>query len=96
MLQAMKMPGLEQIIDEAIEEGRDVNEVALACCEALRFKNECDQRVAAFRRDAAELSTVPIGEAPFEYGRSAKGEPNRNIVAGFKRKKYDEQGRLKG
>jgi hypothetical protein len=95
MLQAMRLPGLEQIIDQAIEEGHEVNEVALECCKALKWKNECDQRVAAFRRDAAELSTVPIGDAPFEYGRGAKGEPNKNIVAGFKRKKYDDMGRLR-
>ena len=90
MLRAMRIPGVEHIIDEAIERGYDPNEVALECCRAIKEKAECDANIARLKGDCIAASQVPAGDAPFRFkasGEEVETEANKAIVAGFRRKK---------
>jgi hypothetical protein len=88
MLSAMRVRGVESIIDRAIQEGEDPDEVALECCRALKLRNECDARIAALKRDASIASRVPAGEAPLVKPKNeAEGSANKSIVQGFRRPK---------
>lgn len=87
-LRAMRLPGLETIIDEAIEQGHSPDEVALACCKALKDKNESDAWIASFKRDASSAAKVPACEAPFKekkLGEEEETPVNKSIVKGFRK-----------
>jgi hypothetical protein len=90
MLKAMRLPGLETIIDQAIQEGHDPNEVALVCCKALKAKQESDNWIASFKRESQAAAKVPACDAPFAEPKpdSEKTEANKAIVGGFRKLKY--------
>jgi hypothetical protein len=85
LLREMRLPGLEMIIDRAIAQGHDPNDVALECCQALKMKSECDAQVAKLKRDASFCDAVPAGDAPLDHKTETKA--NDNIVAAFRKKK---------
>jgi ATP-dependent Clp protease, protease subunit len=63
-LNAMMAPGLEAIINKAIEDGSTPASIAMECFNVVKENNASAERVNQLKRDAAPVSNIPASDAP--------------------------------
>jgi ATP-dependent Clp protease protease subunit len=77
-LNAMNAPGLESIIQKAIEDGSQPAHIAMQCFTIMKEINGSKDRINAQKRDATAAGTVPADDAPHNP------PPKQNSVRAFK------------
>lgn len=63
-LDAMMAPGLEELVSQAKKDGKEPNEIAMACFEVVKLQAVNAENTNQLRRDSAAANGVTSGDAP--------------------------------